>query len=379
MVLGEDRTAVTAIESAGSEERCHDAWGGVLTIRHAVPFTWVKRYGLGEGVDGMNLLTDPVGFGFQDVAAPRARVYYPSASDPNGVRDGPPLTPPRNRPYPLVVFIHGDRRFKTELCPSDDTVDYKRWHAVLRLLPRCGLVVLSLDVAGVLTGEPTRAAAVAVDALNWARGDWEHRAILQGPPVILDSHDSPPPLPNVGAIGHSWGAQVAARLAAERHVRCVAAVMGSWIQATSQDLRSARVPALFIAGLDDAGEAGPDHQPFCRQQPPVHQASLLDTGHWDLSEIRLCDEPRPPRQKGYRAIASEMLTLFLHRYLYHDSLVAPSLFGRSGGRPSVKPSLTREGGCAVAVRWRDPFTENAQLREVRFGSWPRNTRAWPDC
>jgi hypothetical protein len=113
--------------------------------------------------------------------------------------------------------------------------------------------------------------------------------------------------------------------------------------------------------------------------PPVHQATLLDTGHWDLSEIRACNQPRPVRQRGYRAIAAEIVTLFLHRYLYHNSRLAPSLLESGGARPPVKPFLTRQGGCAVRIRWRDPFTENAQLREVGFGSWPRDIQPWQDC
>jgi pimeloyl-ACP methyl ester carboxylesterase len=217
----------------------------------------------------MDLLTEPVGFGFQDVETPRLRVYYPSSGSAAGVRDASPLSPPPNRGYPVVLFIHGDRRSASSaLCPSDLTTDYKRWHAVLRLLPRCGLVVLSVDVEATIDVDPTAAAAAALEGLRWARGQWKHRGIIKEPPVIVDPN-RPPPRPNVGAVGHSYGAAVAARLAAERDVRCVASLMGTWDDpgGGSPDLRDARVPTLFIAGMDDDLNAASGVQPFCEQVP----------------------------------------------------------------------------------------------------------------
>jgi hypothetical protein len=213
------------------------------------------------------------------------------------------------------------------------------------------------------------------------RGRWEHTAIVREPPVVVDP-DRPRPLPNVAAVGHSWGAKVAARLAAERRVRCVAGISGTWddTAGASPDLRRARVPALLIGAMEDTTiSAHPTNQPFCEQVPPIHQASLLGIGHWDLSEIAACGEPRPAQARGSRVIAAEMLTVFMHRYLYSNSRLSPQLIGPAGGRPSLRPFLTREGGCAVRLRYRDPFTEPGKLRAFGYGHWPRELHAWRDC
>lgn len=212
--------------------------------------------------------------------------------------------------------------------------------------------------------------------MAWARSEWQHGEIIRARHVVA-LPDRPPPLPDVGAIGHSWGARVVARLAAERRVRCVAGVCGSSVRA---DLVAARVPTLLIGGAEDFQvNSWPINQPFCDLSPPVHQATLKGIAHWDMSEIAPCNGTPPVEARGSRLIAAELLTMFMHRYVYNDSRLTPSLIGPRGARPDFRPFLTTGGTCAVALRWRDPFTDNARLREVVFGSWPRPRTLWEDC
>ena len=322
-----------------------------------------------------DLLMEPVGFGFHDVTEPRMRIYYPSFAD--GVRDAMPRIPSRTRTYPVVLFIHGQRSEFDGLCPSDVTQDFKRWDSSVRLVARCGFVVVFVDVNETISADPTRSAAAAVESLRWVRTQWRHRVIVNEPPSIVDP-DRPPPLPNVGVIGHSWGALTAARLGRERRVRCIAAVCGTWDDPA--DLREARLPTLLIGATDDIGaSSNPLSQPFCGQAVPVHQATLLDIGHFDLSGIHECGAPRPRAAVGSRALASDMLAVFLHRYLYHDSRLPPSLFARRGQRPSLNEFLAPAGSCAVRARWRDPFTDDGALGTAGRGRWPTGVSAWREC
>ena len=145
-----------------------------------------------------------------------------------------------------------------------------RWHAVLRLLPRFGFVVITVDVDTTVSFDPTAAAAVAVDGLRWLRTQWEHCDIAKEPSRVVDPDR---PLAECRRVGHSYGAGVAARLAADQQVRCVARISGTWddTEGRSPDLCRARVPTLLVAGIEDTViDAHPSDQPFCARAPPVH-------------------------------------------------------------------------------------------------------------
>ena len=80
----------------------------------------------------MDLYSDPVLYGIEDVTLPGGRpawVIYPS--DDGAVLAAP--IPPRT--YPLVVLVHGMRPAKDGvLCPGDISKDYQAWERVLHLM-----------------------------------------------------------------------------------------------------------------------------------------------------------------------------------------------------------------------------------------------------
>lgn len=172
----------------------------------------------------MTRLTEPTGYSYQDITSPRLRVYYPSRSA--GSPGAPPIVPPVGSPYPVVLFAHGQRSDVDALCPTDLENDYTRWDTILPLLARCGFVVVSPDLH-LSIFRPADAAAAVLQAHRWVRREWVHQAIVRQPDVIIEP-GQPAPLPKVGLIGHSWGALVGARLAAERRVGCLATVNGTW-------------------------------------------------------------------------------------------------------------------------------------------------------
>jgi pimeloyl-ACP methyl ester carboxylesterase len=280
-----------------------------------------------------------------------------------------------------VLFIPGQREVGEDgLCPTDITNDHTMWGPVLELSGRCGLVLIAMNVSDVNFTFDV-AAQRALDGLAWARDTWDDRKVLEEPPVVVDP-TQPTPLPRVGVIGHSWGAQVAARLAVDQQVRCVVGVSGTWDDNESiAAIANAKVPTLLIAatGEGPGGSAAlPKAQPFCNLSQPRHQVTLLGIGHWDLGEIGPCDGSRPAQTDGSRVIAAEMVVVFLHRYLYNANTLHPSLLSAPlGGRPPIEPHVTGSGVCAVQSRWQDPFTKSNG--ETVLGKWPDGVLPWTAC
>ncbi len=328
----------------------------------------------------MSRLTEPASVGFRDVDSPSLRIYYP-ALPPGGVNARVLPLDNKDNPYRPVLFLHGQReRGEGGLCPLDITADHTLWGTVLELPARCGFVVVAVNISD-SNFNPETAAADALEGLAWARNSWADRAVIKEPPVVVDpTHPLPPP--RVGAIGHSWGAKAAARLAVDRKVRCVVGVSGTFDDNESLEaIRNARVPTLLIAATNEdifTIAASPENQPFCVLSQPRHQVSLLGIGHWDLSEIGPCDGTRPSQTAGSRVIAAEVITVFLHRYLYNGSTLPPSLLtAPAGGRPPITPHVTGAGSAAVQSRWQDPFT--ARSGETILGSWPAGIAPWRQC
>jgi hypothetical protein len=259
------------------------------------------------------------------------------------------------------------------LCPVDITSDEKQWGPALELAARCGFVVICVKISVFV---PLIAAQAGLAGLAWARESWDDAAVIAEPQVAVDP-GLPPPLPKVGVIGHSWGAKAAAQLALDRQVRCMVGVSGTFDDNESTEaLRTAKVPSLFIAATaDDVDAAKPKAQPFCNMSQPRHQVTLLDIGHWDLGDIGPCDGTRPAPTTGSRVIAAEVITVFLHRYLYNANTLHPSLLSAPiGSRPPVLPHVTGDGICAVQSRWQDPFTDSSG--EKVLGSWPEGVEPW---
>ena len=328
----------------------------------------------------MSRLTQSTLSGYTDVESPSLRICYP-ARVPGG-RDAPILPIPEGKlGYRLVVFIHGQRAAGGGgLCPTDVTGDHKMWGSLLHLVSSCGFVAVAVNVSDT-NSNTGQAAADVVAGLDWARNSWVGRNILVDPPVVIDP-EQPPPLPNVAAVGHSWGAKVAAQLAAEGKVRCVAGISGTWDDNDSvSNLVRANLPTLLVAATEDGvNAAAPSAQQFCQLQLPRHQVTLSGIGHWDLSGIGPCDGTSPPQARGSRMIAAEVLVVFLHRYLYNTITLEPSLLAAPlGNRPSLTPYVAPEGVCAVRSRWQDLFSTGARSGEAGLGRWPENKSPWPEC
>jgi hypothetical protein len=143
-----------------------------------------------------NLYEEPILYGIEDVTVPaeggefRMRIYYPSDE---GSVFGVPIRPGT---YPLVAFAHGQRQgggVDTESllfgpepgCPDDVSLDHQRWSAVLHMLARCGIVVVSPALHDVVSSSEVSAARLEA-AVRWARLEWEHRGVLWGRELFLD-------------------------------------------------------------------------------------------------------------------------------------------------------------------------------------------------
>ena len=107
-------------------------------------------------------------------------------------------------------------------------------------------------------------------------------------------------------------------------------------------------------------------------RPYTFQAVIQNAEHWSYSEVVDCGTaPRPPKSRGSAAIASDVLTNFLHKYLYRQFHLSPTLQTASGGRPSLDPWYDSTSDLALWVRWYDPLASAGfGVRGVReYGEW----------
>lgn len=335
----------------------------------------------------MSLLRSPVAYGYRDISFTtktevRARIYFPATVpeewDPVMKRPDPATAEIRAGQYPLVAFIHGDRGSAPEMCPTDWSLDYTRWGAVLHLLARCGIVVVVPDVSETIGGGEESAAAASTAALvkqviQWMYDEWEHR-------FVLSTEDPCKPGAGwLGLAGHSWGAMACARIAAEsdRRVRGVATISGTWTDERSKtELVEAAVPVVFINGTNETGLfSQPSFQPYPEARVPKHQAALQGVGHWDWfppgADIFPCSgKSRNPCAVSWQ-VASELCLVFFYKYLYDHWFLRPYLFSSPGGRPPLLHHFDAGTGCAIKIRWATPEEETSlgTVGEVTLGDW----------
>jgi hypothetical protein len=395
---------------------------------------------LSRGATMADLYEDPTLYGIEDVTVPSdelggssfpMRIYYPS--DQGGVHS----VAIRPGTYPLVAFAHGDRAGggtdgdslltgPEPGCPSDVTQDYQRWSAVLHLLARCGIVVVSPRLDDIISSSEGSAARLE-EAIRWVRFEWANRTVLWGREKFLDpdvaevrsmslqgSPDRPglrelgvrdigegvgiriPPIgpggvvfgtpTNLGVAGHSWGARAAARVAGRGvvSVRAIASISGSWDENEAiSAFIGARRPTLMTAGTGEPGNLSYLPSLYPQLVRPKHQAAFQGAGHWDYfgedGAIQFCD----PRNAGrcvsrVWSTASEILTGFFTKYLRNQWWnVPPTLLGDrfhfqpwGGGFPDSWFDWT-EFTCGPRVRWEDPLARApwATVGEDRFGFW----------
>jgi dienelactone hydrolase len=208
----------------------------------------------------------PVFYGVGDVgptdgAPATARVYFPSL---DGSPESAAILMHCGR-YPLIVFAHGH-------CVGDPD-HYLKWIEIPAQLARAGYVVVVPQLPQIGGGTaPSQAdddLARLRDLVAWMRTGWVHRSTLE-------------PSPGTGLVGHSFGAGLAGRLAAEGNLRAYASLSG---HVASPVREAIEVPKLFTWGfppatadeqlvpiLDDA---------WARVGIPKHRIVFAELSHWD--------------------------------------------------------------------------------------------------
>jgi hypothetical protein len=115
----------------------------------------------------------PEAYGTERVMLPGERgceIVYPADSDD---WEGPI----RPGTYPLMVFVHGDRKGVTTVCPPNIAMDYWRWGLTLRYLARSGIVVAIPDVSDIVASSEATADVIE-RTIDWMHFQWPERANL---------------------------------------------------------------------------------------------------------------------------------------------------------------------------------------------------------
>jgi hypothetical protein len=259
----------------------------------------------------------PVFYGTRDVgpadgAPATARVYVPSL---DGSPDGAPVLRDCGR-YPLIVFAHGH-------CPGD-TDHYLKWIELPAQLARAGYVVVAPQLPQIASGiSPSEAdadLALLRGLVTWMRSGWVNRSLLA-------------PAPATGLVGHSFGAGLAARLAAEGNVSAYASLSG---HVARQFREAIDAPKLFTWGFP-AFEGAELLVPISADDwadlgTPKHRIVFDDLAHWDyLPPGRVpCGQVRGSCPHA-GVVAWDLVTTFFGNYLPPPAV--PDLPGR------IPPSL----------------------------------------
>ena len=309
----------------------------------------------------MSLLYEPVFYGIEDFSytsvggqSHQARLYYPAL---DGTVHNIPILPGN---FPLVSFAHGFRTAQDDLCPRDTSQDYQAWDAVLHLLARCGIVVVSPDLTGYLD-KPDVAAEIVENAILWVYTSWQYQNAIQGS--------------KLGLSGHSWGARACARVALRKQfpIACIACIAG---QGVSSDLQRVQLPTFLIGGTDDL-IGGPSRQQYQTLTTPKHEAAIQGTDHWSYFGHQGAIQPCNPQTRPHTfaaQITREMLVTFFYKYLTSPAnklLLPPSLLPAQGQRPDITACFAPNSGCALQIRWRDPMNFNLVnfLGKRVLGEW----------
>ena len=247
----------------------------------------------------------PAFFGLQHVgSADRspvdALIAYPTTStSPNAAS---PLASCGR--YPLVVMIPGQ-------CLSD-TDHYGLWSLLASRIARAGYVVVVPKVVNsVYPWENDTEMNNVLNMMRWMRTSWEHSSILM-------------PAPFTAVVGHSYGAMLAGRLAAEQaHPIAAYASLsggwGAWGGGPDLPLFRLKVASLFTWG-DSVSEAfvGANIGPLWDAMNTVkHKVVFPDAEHFDYLRgvDRECGDPRGPNAPFVQDVTIDMVMAFLSHYV----------------------------------------------------------------
>ena len=302
----------------------------------------------------------PVFYGVRDLGptdgAPcPMRVFFPSL---DGAIHTAPVLADCGR-YPLVLFAHGN---------CEEIEHYRDWFELPAQLARSGYVVVAPNLPHIAAGSGPFSddhpdLLLLGEVMDWMHEDWEHANVLRAPA-------------HTGAAGHSWGALLAGRFAADRNLAAFASLSGVWSEWPSSPpspLTSLEMPKLFTwgTGFGDVfsalGEAAWDALPGTK-----HRAVFPNAGHWDVLPPgrTSCEDLRGDCNLVW-IIAMDLVAVFFGRYLppeawvSHTDMIPPSLAPVPltltpeqeffvGGHLTCFPALVSAEGCSVDLAWTTP-------------------------
>lgn len=254
-------------------------------------------------------------------------------------------------PYPLILFAHGQ-------CEMDSE-HYKKWFLLPATLARAGNVVVVPEVphAAYPPNNDTDLDRMR-RIVTWMRRCWSYRNVLLPPPAT-------------GVAGHSWGAMLMARFAADQDVSAFAALSGSWgeFQDSLAPLTGLELPTLFTWGDGgfDVHSTVPNGQ-WASLSEPKHKATFDGGEHWDYLP------PGQTRCEMFRGscdlthwLAADLLTMFFGKYVGREgspaisqipaNLVPPDLTLSTeqeffaGGYLQGFSFLENDADCGVTLTW----------------------------
>lgn len=283
----------------------------------------------------------PVFYGWREYSTSQGapgtcRVFYPSL---DGAPQGADILTGVGR-YPLVVFCHGH-------C---GTGHFRQWLEVTAALARSGYVVLVPQFPTIDAGEnPSRSGATEPALLNsfvtWVRQSWELRtSILSG---------------NMGIVGHSYGALLAAKVASTNSsYRAFASLSGVWDdwQSGSLPINSLTIPKLFMHGGDSDTQALLDSR-WSGIPQAKHRAVFRDGEHFDY-----LPEGRATCQWGWSygpchhipQLTRDLVATFMGKYL----------------PPELVPNLGQQIPLSLKTSLQNLTNEQKMYAGNHLTSWP---------
>ena len=238
-------------------------------------------------------------YGPKDDAPADCRVFFPSLD--GAVFDAPILAGCGR--YPLIIFAHGN-------CSEPAADHYQKWFELPAQLARSGYVTavpaLRLTAGGQYPWDNDAELQLLKDTIEWMRTGWVHADVLL-------------PAPATGAIGHSYGALLAVRLAAETPISAYASLSGPWSEwpeIPPNPIRSLDGPKLLTWGSGFGDTLSQFDAGWAALSNPKHKVVLADAGHWDyLPAGRTSCEGQRGECAPVWAIAADVASTFFGKYL----------------------------------------------------------------
>jgi pimeloyl-ACP methyl ester carboxylesterase len=321
-----------------------------------------------SGVGWIPDVAHPVAWGEEHLSPadgpPRTlSLYYPS---PRFIPPRPMLRSCIGR-WPVVLFLHGQP--PSGLSPAANAAYHRAWWRVPVALARSGYVVV-VPRHNALLPQAQDAPAMVAEAMRdveWVRTQWsEAKWVAQGTGTTV--------------AGHSFGALLAARIAAEHQDTAAFVSLGGGyhqLDDKRQLLGSIRAPSFFMFSSD----GGEDFEPFLRDEridgdpsaannlwPDLTQnkyAATYDGAHFDYLDPDMSGNAPRSACSLIGGVAADLVALFIASSVQSLTQVPVDL-----RKPTPKPPLTeaqqalaiqhltsidrieQAKGCRIDLKWR---------------------------